>query len=304
MKFPIKTFEPNEVGRDFVIGDLHGAMPCFRKLLEGLEFDSSKDRMFSTADLVDRGPDSLECLELLKNDWFHAIAANHEQMMLECFTGGYVGVFWPQNGGAWGMQAIADAHRLLGGETIDAESFRLFEVLPLAEELPYLITVKMKDGRKFHIIHAEFPPGETITDEILTDPVAVHRLATVETRHGEHILWGRFLFQQFNDIELSNLEKIKRTVSYQLKRTTGFFNDALSHIISGHTILQRPMTIIGQTNIDTAAFKACASDAKNHHALTCIELDTWKFFQATPDIFREVTPVTINKSDILGATND
>jgi serine/threonine protein phosphatase 1 len=302
MKHPLRIFEPNLLGRDFAIGDLHGAMPCFAQLLLGLNFDPTKDRMFSVADLVDRGPESLGCLELLKESWFNAVLANHEFMMLLSFgsqgedIADAIGPMWLQNGGFWGYSAWTDADRLKRGETnIGPDTHRLLEMLPIVEELPYLITVKLKDGRRMHIIHAEFPPNETVTDEILEDPDEVRRIATTRHRNGDFILWGRHRFAPFCKEPLDNRARIVRQVKAQ---GMGYFNDKLSHIISGHTIVNHPMTILGQTDIDTGAYAACKSDAKSHKALTCVELDTWKFYQATTFSFKEVQPFTVNKADI------
>lgn len=307
MKNPIQTIEPNEQGRDFVIGDLHGSLACFHKLLEGLNFDKTKDRMFSVGDLVDRGPNSLECLELIKEPWFYCVLANHEQMMLEAFNGGYLGNFWIQNGGYWGYTAWEDAKRLkqfttseLGKVEPHPDSMRLFELLPLVEQLPFLITVKMKDGKKFHIIHAELPPSETVTDEILSSSEKVMGLATTQAHEGgDFFLWGRHMFMPFYGQNLSaNVEKLRRSIAYKFNTSFGMFNDKLSHIISGHTIMQRPITIIGQTNIDTGAYKS-NDGAKPCYALTCIELNTWKFYQATPTVFRDAEPLVVNIDDVL-----
>jgi hypothetical protein len=54
----VRHLDANQVGRDFVVGDIHG---CFSKLsaeLERLRFDRDVDRLFSVGDLVDRGPES------------------------------------------------------------------------------------------------------------------------------------------------------------------------------------------------------------------------------------------------------
>lgn len=61
----MQHFQENKVGTDYVVGDIHG---CFTKLAEALDevgFNFTKDRLFSTGDLVDRGPESEECLEWL-----------------------------------------------------------------------------------------------------------------------------------------------------------------------------------------------------------------------------------------------
>lgn len=306
MKNPIQTFEPNEHGRDFVVGDLHGSLSSFQNLLKHLNFDRTKDRMFSVGDLIDRGPDSPGCLELLHEPWFYSVLSNHEQMMLDAFDGGPLGGFWLQNGGGWGRvakQDWVDSKRSVSNELDRSvphpDSVKVFNALPVLRELPYLITVNIKGGKKFHIIHAELPPNQVITDATLADPATVMEYAKIETSEGEFFLWGRYIFRAFFGVSLSNEAKLKRTIAYRYRDSFGWFNDELSHIISGHTIMQRPITIIGQTNIDTCAYGSYDRDAAVYEALTCIELQTWKFYQATETTFRTVDPLTVNRDEIL-----
>lgn len=309
MDNPIQTFEPNELGRDFVIGDLHGSISCFRTLLAGIKFDPEKDRMFSVGDLVDRGEDSMECLRLLWQPWFHTVLSNHEQMMYEAFNGGYIGNFWVQNGGAWGLEAMNVAESItLKAEGKQSESLiptdenvEFFELLEKVGKLPYLITINHKSGKKFHIIHAELPPGHEVTDNILSSPGKVLSLATNLTRDGETFLWGRYRYMAFYGSDISNRAKVIRYI-----KNAGLgeqYNENLGHIISGHTIMQRPLTIVGQTNIDTGAYK---TGVDRYHekvpkwaGLTCVNLDTWEFFRATPTEFKTSEPVVINKSDLV-----
>lgn len=300
MKNPVKVFEANAEGRDFVIGDLHGAYPCFENLLNNLNFDKSKDRMFSVGDLVDRGPDSKSCLRLLYEPWFHAVLANHDQMMLHAFTNGAFGESWIQNGGTWGLEILCAAQCLLDGKpvAISDDDYDIITLVSLIEELPFLITVNMPTGKKFHIIHAELPVGETVTDEMLADPVQLERLATISCGgYGEEsFLWNRHFFYTFYKTQL-NEAKVRRTIHNLLKQHNPF-SDSLSHIISGHTILQRPVTAVGQTGIDTGAYISCRNvDENRWEALTCLELKTWKFYQATPNTFREVQPLTVDLQD-------
>lgn len=280
MKQPVKIFGPNLVGRDFVIGDLHGSLNCLENLLVNLNFDSVVDRMFSVGDLVDRGPDSMKCLELINEDWFHAVIANHEQLMLEALDTPGMEYYWNGNGGGW------------------CDPRDIPELVAATRELPYLITVKLKSGKRVHIIHAEFPPGTGPTDELLEDPVYVHRLATQQSRDGDWITWGRFLFQHYNGVNMNDHAKLVRTFKHHFKNGDALFNENLSPIISGHTIMHRPITILGQTNIDTKAFGVNKNDRAAWNALTCIELDTWKFYQATHNEFKEVQPVVVNRDDI------
>jgi hypothetical protein len=312
MKNPVKTLDANFLGRDFVIGDLHGAYTAFEYLLDTIKFNPAVDRMISVGDMVDRGPDSLKCLSLLHKPWFHSVLGNHEQMMLEKFNGGWQGAYWYRNGGVWGMEAYNDYEAVRNGTAAGAASripydasIALMDLLPLVEELPYLITVNTLSGKKFHIIHAELPNTRvTITDKELSDPNTVMSLATVQRNNGDAFLWSRNIFDALYATNLGN-----RSLVIDLIRDADIsvFNDDLSHIISGHTIMQKPVTIVGQTNIDTGAYSSYYVPVepyssgvipKNWAALTCVELDTWKFYQATENSCTETVPFVITKDEL------
>jgi Calcineurin-like phosphoesterase len=306
MQNPIKVFEPNLEGRDFVIGDLHGAYDVFLNLLENLKFDGEKDRMFSVGDLVDRGPDSLNCLRLLKEKWFHCVLANHEQMMLEAFDGGYMGQYWFRNGGGWGFRFFKDwedhkrdKHLEVGGFKLPPETQEFLELLELVRELPFIMTVGMQDGSKTHIIHAELPPAHRVTDSDLSSPGKLMEIATVQSHDGDFMVWGRHKFYPFYKTDLSNLAKNVRIVKNMYP---GYVkNDKLSRIVSGHTIVQRSLTILGQTNIDTQAYGSYPDgygSTKQWCGLTCIELNEWKFTRATPTEYHHVSPIVVNTSDL------
>lgn len=310
MKNPLKTFAANQTGRDFVIGDMHGSYSAFLNLKNGLQFDETIDRMFSVGDLCDRGPQSLKCLQLLNESWFHAVLSNHEEMMVHKFNGGPMGAWWYQNGGNWAMQAFNEYNAVYNlqtpGRMLTDSGLEVIDMLPVVEELPYLITVDTKSGKKFHILHAELPTNiPIITDEMLSDPETVRKIAETKQSDGSAFLWMRNTFEPFYSTNLSNRDKLlDMTYSYMLAA----FNDKLSHIISGHTIVQKPLTIGGQTDIDTGAFLSYGVPPEPYsHAgrpaapwagLTCVELDTWKFYKATENAFTETQEVVIRKDDL------
>lgn len=98
---PVVTYARNTVGRDLIVGDVHG---CFDKLsvaLAEINFDDTKDRLFSVGDLVDRGPGSAFVGEWLCQPWFHAIRGNHEEMMVGYHDGEVPAQLYYQNGGPW-----------------------------------------------------------------------------------------------------------------------------------------------------------------------------------------------------------
>ena len=97
----IKKLKNNTVGKDYFVGDIHG---CYEQLMEALvkiKFNANTDRLISVGDLVDRGPDSVKCLNLLKELWFHAVSGNHEDMMIKSFRREWPTHNYIQNGGKW-----------------------------------------------------------------------------------------------------------------------------------------------------------------------------------------------------------
>lgn len=160
---------PNERGRDFVIGDLHGHLPALREALARRGFEPSRDRLFSVGDLIDRGPDSPGCAALLAEPWFLAARGNHEDMLLRVLAGERALVeVWRANGGDWGLD----------GRQANAEARAAGE---LCARMPIAITVTHRDGRTFGICHAQCP---------VADWSGIGRAARDPALQRE-MLWGR-----------------------------------------------------------------------------------------------------------------
>ncbi|EGJ7627147.1 serine/threonine protein phosphatase, partial [Escherichia coli] len=85
----------------WVVGDLHGCYTNLMKKLETIGFDTKKDLLISVGDLVDRGTENVECLELITFPWFRAVRGNHEQMMIDGLSERGNVNHWLLNGGGW-----------------------------------------------------------------------------------------------------------------------------------------------------------------------------------------------------------
>ncbi|WP_200794339.1 metallophosphoesterase, partial [Klebsiella pneumoniae] len=121
----------------WLVGDLHG---CFARLMAALRehrFDPYQDLLLSVGDLIDRGPQSAQCLDLLRYRWVCAVRGNHEQMALEALAGSDMRL-WEMNGGDWYTQSPQNQRR------------RLTELIARCRDLPLII--ELHSGGQVHVI--------------------------------------------------------------------------------------------------------------------------------------------------------
>lgn len=164
---------PRGVGRDFVVGDIHGAFDLVFEALNAVGFNPARDRLLCAGDLGDRGRYSRACLPFLREPWVHAVRGNHEQMLLDLYAEGELdqaGLAWhvERNGMGWWLEVPAAERQAI---------LAAFAALPLALEVD---TVRGSVG----VIHAEVPLGmdwQTFTVRLEAgDPDVV-----------QSCLWGR-----------------------------------------------------------------------------------------------------------------
>src|SRR3546814_791450 len=194
----------NKVGSDFIVGDLHGCLDLLQVELDRVGFDRAKDRLFSVGDLIDRGPDSMGCLRLLREPWFFAARGNHEDMLLDYayevvmpYGSRTSAQLFFRNGGGWVETLDADAQQELRED-----------LLPRVVALPYVITVG--EGKtKFNVAHAELMtgsidqasfwtrleglPADQTRKRVLTDDEITEKLLAQMI---EPLTWGRRLVGQ------------------------------------------------------------------------------------------------------------
>lgn len=131
----------------WVVGDLHGCYTLLMNKLDEIGFDTTQDLLISVGDLVDRGTENVECMELITFPWFRAVRGNHEQMMLDGVVSAGHERHWRANGGSWYFYLDADKAQF-------AKS-----LLHKVAELPLIIEMVSGD-KKYVICHADYPHNE------------------------------------------------------------------------------------------------------------------------------------------------
>lgn len=142
-----KRIDGDKYRNVFIIGDLHGCHDLLMAKLEYEGFLPSLDLVVSVGDLIDRGADSLACLDLINNKWFEPVRGNHEQLMIDALACNIDTCHWLYNGGGWFFN-------------LDYDKQVLARCLnEIAGKLPHVIEIN-RGGKKFVVAHADYPSNE------------------------------------------------------------------------------------------------------------------------------------------------
>jgi Calcineurin-like phosphoesterase len=246
----IGNLPANKQGKDYVIGDLHGCYSLLQRLLEAVAFDPRRDRLFSVGDLIDRGLESLLCLQLLAEPWFHAVQGNHEYMMLQFFLP------YLQTGKLPQMKDVMGSGFLnYGGDWVN-QYYRSFsktmtsafnKALAMTLDMPLIYSVGEGNNR-FNVIHAEL----ISLDYKVAKPSAWQdsdidcwfQQQMIPPDVEDRLYWSRTLMSSEFDSD-ANIE----------------IQPGLSRTFCGHTYSTRPRQVLSHVCLDTGAFVPLLADA-------------------------------------------
>ena len=96
-----KKLEKQIEGKLYAVGDLHGCYNLLMQKLHDIGFDFEKDHLVSVGDLVDRGPQNLQCIKLLSQSWFSTVRGNHEDLCVQGLHNESAKRCHIANGGEW-----------------------------------------------------------------------------------------------------------------------------------------------------------------------------------------------------------
>ena len=143
-----------KIMRTLVVGDIHGKLALFNRLLAETNYQAGADKLVLIGDLVDRGEDSrgvvARAMELKNEAPDHVVIlkGNHEAMMIAALARpeSEQAELWFYNGGIETLQSYMDEN---GSLNVPVEHLDFIEALPTWHEDDHAIYV-----------HAGLPEGE------------------------------------------------------------------------------------------------------------------------------------------------
>lgn len=214
-KSEVQRFTRNTAGRDIAVGDIHGCVSKFLMALQSIGFDREHDRCFSVGDLVDRGPESSRCDELIAMPWFFAVQGNHEDFAIR-WPNGHMDVGnYASNGGAWNIV------------NTQLERMRYADLLG---SLPVAIEVETAHGL-VGIVHADCPNADWTRFVAELESATSTRGLIANAR--ELCMWNRTRVQSEDRTPVAGVRAV----------------------IVGHTPMAQPMVLGNVYHIDTMGWR-------------------------------------------------
>lgn len=171
----VKIWDKEIKGKLWAVGDIHGCYNLLMNRLNEIGFDFENDLLVAVGDLVDRGTQNIECIELLSKPWFTSVRGNHEDLCV----------------GGLHNESYKRCHVANGGEwfyMLDGQA--MYNIAKTFAELPVVLEIS-HNGKNYGFVHGHIEQNnwdefkETFTQEptAFRDP-------------SELAMWGR---ERLND---------------------------------------------------------------------------------------------------------
>ena len=151
----VKVWDKEIKGKLYAVGDIHGCYNLLMTRLKEIGFDFENDLLVAVGDLVDRGTQNIECVELLSKPWFTSVRGNHEDLCI----------------GGLHNESYKRCHVANGGEwfyMLDEQA--MYNIAKTFAELPVVLEIN-HNGKKFGFVHGHIEQNnwdefkETFTQE-------------------------------------------------------------------------------------------------------------------------------------------
>lgn len=172
----VKIWDTEIKGKLYAVGDIHGCYNLLMNRLKEIGFDFENDLLVAVGDLVDRGTQNLQCIELLSQKWFTSVRGNHEDLCI----------------GGLDNQAYKNCHISNGGEwfyRLDGQA--MYNIAKTFADLPVVLEVRHK-GKTFGFVHGHIEQNDWIEFKETFNTLERHAMA-------QRAMWGRERFDMDTD---------------------------------------------------------------------------------------------------------
>jgi serine/threonine protein phosphatase 1 len=194
----VKRFPINLLGRDFIVGDIHGSYDAVLTAMKRVSFIPQHDRLFCVGDLVDRGEQSARVLKFMQQPYIFSVRGNHEENLLQLYKEGdpdadILSYMVRANGLGWWLKTSSDLKQAI------LQQFRT---------LPNVIEIETARGM-VGIVHGDIPKGMKWPEFVAKIEAGDHGVISVS-------LEGR---RRIDDNDQSGVEGIDRIfVGHSIQR--------------------------------------------------------------------------------------
>lgn len=157
----------------YIIGDVHG---CYKTLLALLEQIPTDSPICFVGDLIDRGPNSKQIIELVRSKGYYCVKGNHEAMFVNRGSSFSNLTLFSQNGG---LQTL-NSYTSPADDDILLEHTQWAKDLPLYLEFPDLV---INSDKSRHLVVSHSSIARVWKDRYSTD-ITEYVLWNIDTTHG------------------------------------------------------------------------------------------------------------------------
>ncbi|MFV5476724.1 metallophosphoesterase [Acinetobacter baumannii] len=140
----VKVWDKEIKGKLYAVGDIHGCYNLLMNRLKEIGFDFDNDLLVAVGDLVDRGTQNQECVNLIDQPWFTSVKGNHEDLTIMGLINPSYYQCHIQNGGEWFYELEY---------TTQQDIVKKLKTLPIALEVNH-------NGKKFGIVHGHIEQND------------------------------------------------------------------------------------------------------------------------------------------------
>lgn len=214
----VKVWNKEIKGNLYAVGDIHGCYNLLMNRLNEIGFDFDNDLLVAVGDLVDRGTQNQECVNLIDQPWFTSVKGNHEDLTIMGLINPSYYQCHIQNGGEWFYELEY---------TTQQDIVKKLKSLPIALEVSH-------NGKKFGFVHGHIEQNDWNDFKAeLNNFDQAQYIINRKRFPSELAMWGRERLDSDNK---------------QYTHVTG-----VDAVIMGHTVTQKPCKRDNCYYIDTGA---------------------------------------------------